>query len=61
MAEIEWSVLTQQCLDRRIADSETLASEIAAWEGPRNETKATVDWRFTTEKARAKLTRLYPS
>ncbi len=61
MAEIEWSVLTQQCLDRRIADTETLAREIAAWEGPRNETKATVDWRFTTEKARTKLTRLYPS
>jgi len=61
MAEIEWSVLTQQCLDRRIADTETLAREIAAWEAPRNKTKATVDWRFTTAKARTKLARLYPS
>ncbi len=61
MAEIEWSVLTQQCLDRRIADTETLAREIVAWESPRNETKATVDWQFTTAKARTKLARLYPS
>lgn len=61
MAEIEWSVLTQQCLDRRIADTETLAREIAAWEAARNAAKATVDWRFTTAKARTKLARLYPS
>jgi len=61
MAEIEWSVLTQQCLDRRIADTTTLAREIAAWESPRNEMKVTVDWRFTTAKARTKLALLYPS
>ncbi len=60
MAEIEWSVLTQQCLDRRIADTTTLAREIAAWEAARNETKATVEWRFTTAKARIKLKHLYP-
>lgn len=61
MAEIEWSVLTQQCLDRRIADTTTLAREIAAWEAARNEMKATVEWRFTTAKARTTLARLYPS
>jgi len=61
MAEIEWSVLTQQCLDRRIADTTTLAREIAAWEAARNEMKVTVDWRFTTAKARTKLALLYPS
>jgi hypothetical protein len=61
MAEIEWSVLTGQCLDRRIGDVETLRAEIAAWETPRNAAKATVDWQFTTEKARTKLVRLYPS
>jgi DDE superfamily endonuclease len=59
--EIEWSVLSRQCLDRRIGDSATLAREVAAWEGPRNAAQVTVDWRFTTEKARAKLARLYPS
>jgi hypothetical protein len=61
MAEIEWSVLTGQCLDRRIDDVATLRAEIAAWETPRNAAKATVDWQFTTEKARTKLVRLYPS
>jgi len=61
MAEIEWSVLTQQCLDRRIADTTTLAREIAAWEVARNEMKAMVEWRFTTAKARTTLARLYPS
>jgi len=54
-------VLTQQCLDRRIAGTETLVREIAAWEAARNEVKATVEWRFTTAKARTTLARLYPS
>ncbi|MDQ6832338.1 MAG: transposase [Chloroflexota bacterium] len=44
--EIEWSVLTRQFLDRRIADTEQLAREIAAWEGARNAAGTTVDWRF---------------
>jgi len=57
MAEIEFSVLMRQCLDRRIPDEETLCQEIAAWEKARN---AKVDWRFTTDKARIKLKRLYP-
>lgn len=61
MAEIEWSVLTGQCLDRRIGDVETLRATIAAWETPRNAAQVTVEWRFTMEKARTKLARLYPS
>jgi len=59
--EIEWSVRTAQCLDRRIGDVATLAGEIALWEAARNAAKATVEWRFTTEKARTKLARLYPA
>lgn len=59
--EIEWSVLTRQCLDRRIADSEQLAREIAAWEGERNAAGTTVDWRFGVGEARTKLARLYPA
>jgi DDE superfamily endonuclease len=59
--EVEWSVLSRQCLDRRIGDGETLAREVAAWEAPRNAAQARVDWRFTTDKARTKLARLYPS
>jgi hypothetical protein len=59
--EVEWSVLGRQCLDRRVGDVETLAREVAAWEGPRNAARVRVDWRFTTEKARTRLARLYPS
>ena len=58
--EIEWSVLTGQCLDRRIGDVETLAREVAAWQVPRNARKTTVDWRFGVDEARTTLARLYP-
>ena len=61
MVEIELSVLAGQGLKRRLPDTATVQQEIAAWEQQRNEVKATVQWRFTTEKARTKLQRLYPS
>jgi hypothetical protein len=61
MAEIELSILARQCLDRRIADRETVQREAGAWETERNERQMTVDWRFTTADARIKLKRLYPS
>ena len=60
MAEIELSILSRQCLNRRIPDQETLRHEVKAWEDKRNECKATMDWQFTTENARIKLKRLYP-
>jgi len=61
MAEIELGVLTRQCLDRRIADKATLASEVAAWQHRRNSAHAKIDWRFTNDQARVKLKRLYPT
>lgn len=61
MAEIEFSVLAGQCLDRRLPDTATVSSEVAAWETERNAERATINWRFTTDKARSKLERLYPS
>ncbi len=61
IAEIELSVLSRQCLDRRVPDVATLQTEVAAWEDRRNQTAVTVDWRFTTDDARIKLKRLYPS
>jgi len=61
MAEIELSVLSRQCLDRRISDKDMLTEEVAAWEKRRNQNSSPVDWRFTTEDARIKLKRLYPS
>jgi transposase len=61
MAEIELSILQRQCLNRRIADEETLKREVAAWEQHRNEAQETIDWRFTITDAREKLKRLYPT
>jgi len=61
MAEIELSVLSRQCLNRRIPDQATLKNESAAWETQRNNASATVNWRFSTDDARIKLKRLYPT
>lgn len=60
IAEIELSVFTKQCLDRRIADIDTLRREATAWADRRNAARAVVDWQFTTDDARIKLKRLYP-
>lgn len=59
MVEIELSVLQRQCLARRIGSRQTLEQETAAWETARNACHASVNWRFTTDKARQKLRRLY--
>jgi hypothetical protein len=61
IAESELSVLSRQCLDRRVPDAATLARAVAAWQERRNAATCTVDWRFTTVDARIKLKRLYPS
>jgi len=61
MAEIELAVLSEQCLDRRLADRATLEREVAAWQAARNGAGRGVDWRFTTEDARIKLKHLYPA
>jgi hypothetical protein len=61
MAEIEFAVLSTPCLKRRIPDQATMRRRISAWEVGRNAATATINWRFTTAKARRKLKRLYPS
>jgi hypothetical protein len=60
-AESEFSMLSRQCLDRRVPDAATLVREVAAWQERRNAATRPVDWRFTTADARIKLKRLYPS
>lgn len=60
IAECELSVLSRQCLDRRIPTKHDLEREVRAWETDRNESTVGVVWQFTTEKARVKLRRLYP-
>ena len=61
MAESELSVLSGQCLDRRIPDQQTLIEEVAAWQATRNKNHTRADWQFTTADARIKLKRLYPA
>jgi hypothetical protein len=61
IAEIELSVLSRQCLDRRLPDRATLQTEVTAWQDRRNAAGGTVDWRFTTADARITLKRLYPT
>ena len=60
IAEIELNVMTRQCLSRRIDDIGLLRQELDAWESDRNEHTACIHWHFTTDKARTKLTSLYP-
>lgn len=60
MVEIEIGVLRSQCLDRRIPDPQTLASEIAAWQQQRNDSCARIQWMFDAARARQKMGRLYP-
>jgi len=60
IAEIELSVLTKQCLDRRIGDAQFHKTQVAAWCEQRNKNQNKVSWQFTTENARIKLKRLYP-
>ena len=61
VAETELSVLARQCLERRIPDQPASQRETLVWEQRRNTQLRTIDWRFTTEDARIKLKRLYPS
>ena len=61
MAEIEFSVLSRQCLNRRIGNEASLVQEINSWVNNRNHSQATVNWQFTTDDARIKLKKLYPS
>lgn len=61
MAEIELSVLHRQCLKARIPDRDTLIAKTTAWQQRRNRQQSTVHWQFTTDDARIKLHRLYPT
>ena len=59
VAEVELSVMTRQCLNRRIASLEVLRDEVAAWQASRDRIQSKVNWQFTTDDARVKLKRLY--
>lgn len=61
MAEMEFSVFSRQCLNHRIPDEELLKQEAATLEAEQNNSQATINWQFTSESARIKLRRFYPS
>ena len=61
MAEIELNVLMGQCLNRRIDSMDKIQQQVEVWQTDRNNKKATIKWRFSTDDARIKLRRLYPT
>ena len=61
VAEVELNVMIRQCLNRRIASLEVLRDEVAAWQASRDRIQSKVNWQFTTDDARVKLKRLYPT
>jgi len=61
MAEIELNVLTGQCLNRRIGSIEKVKASVSAWQMRRDNLNAKINWQFTTDDARIKLRRLYPT
>ncbi len=61
IAELELSVLSRQCLNRRLNDRATMDRQVTAWADRRNRTETAVTWQFTTADARTKLRRLYPT
>ena len=61
MAAIECAVVAKQCLDQRLPDQIIVRQQRADWEAHRNAAQATVNWRFTTAKARRQLKGLYPA
>jgi hypothetical protein len=60
IAEIELAVLSNMCLSQRIPNKDLLRRQVEANVRERNLKSIPVNWRFTTQKARGKLTRLYP-
>jgi hypothetical protein len=61
MAEIELSVMERQCTRRRLADEFTLATELIAWEQPRNDAHVTICWKFATKDAQRVFAKYYPA
>lgn len=61
MAEIELSILARQCLSDRMPSIDFVQKQVYTWQTERNQAQVTINWRFTTEDARIKLKRLYPS
>ena len=60
MAETEISVMSRQCLDRRISSKDSMTQQLYAWMARRNTDCSSVSWHFSSSDARIKLKSLYP-
>ena len=60
-AELEFSLLSRQCLSDRMVDREHLDQQVTAWVKQRNSKTSEMNWHFTSENARIKLKHLYPA
>ena len=59
MIECEFSVISRQCLDRRIATREQLSKEVLALLQDRDAKAIKIDWQFSIQSARSKFNRHY--
>jgi len=59
LIEIEFSALSKQCLNRRIATKGQLEGEVLAIVKEREEKGIKIDWQFSIKSARHKLNRHY--
>ena len=60
IAECYLSVLSRECLYRRIPDLQLLASQLSAWNDSHDAAPAPINWRFSSPDARTRLRSLYP-
>lgn len=61
MAEIEIGIMSRQALSKPLPDLESFKEQIRNWTVKRNAKKAKINWQFTTQDARIKVSRLYPT
>jgi transposase len=61
MVEIEIGVMRRQCLDRRIDSHARLETQVQAWQRRRTASGARIRWMFSTDQARAKMEKSYPT
>ena len=59
MAEIEFSALDRQCLNRRIGNLDELGRQVALWQAERNSRAVKIHWSFTVATAEVKLKKWY--
>ncbi len=60
LAENQISIISRQCLTRRIADIKVLRTKMRTWVRARNAAPRPAEWKFGKTQAREKLPQVYP-